>query len=291
MIAPFLPEHIEVKFVGLRRPQRDLHRVLSKLAPSLVILLKGVGDGLEPEVISRLRDTGAAIGIDHKDGDPARVDFSQFDFHIASSFAGLRALDAYLSSPESAAGAHVFAEPLFQGPDSRLATLSFKPLEKVSTVYLGRRAHAVIPQSLEGSIAVIEVKRSHHMKAAIRRLPDYNLHFAVRPASPDILLRGYTPFTKGVVAAACNSNILVTRDTDDAVDFLTPDYPYLLAGNGHPEIEEGLRMAAEGSVNQTEDFGGPEWNRGLELMRALRERVSARVLASQFTHIVARAMG
>ena len=74
------------------------------------------------------------------------------------------------------------------------------------------------------------------------------------------------------------------RDVDDAVEFLSPDYPYLIPDSAPSSVVEAYRRAKD-------DFGGPEWHRGLEIMRSVKERVSGRALAGQLVRIVERAAG
>jgi len=62
---------------------------------------------------------------------------------------------------------------------------------------------------------MFDVLHDEDMGKAIASLPNYNFHFAVRPPPKPALLRIYKPFTKGVIAAACNSNIIVGRGVDD----------------------------------------------------------------------------
>lgn len=93
--------------------------------------------------------------------------------------------------------------------------------------------------------------------------------------------RGYKPFTKGFTAAACNANILVNRDVDDAVEMLGSDYPFLT--DPTPEsITETFRLAQD-------SYGGPIWRDALNRMEVMRATVEPTALARQLAEIVNRA--
>lgn len=284
LISPHLPDYIELCFSSFspNAPVFGFDAWLRAQPPSVFILLKNVGYFLTPEQIDRLRERAIAVGLDHKDGRLSRVQLSLFDFHISSSLTGLTALNKIIAETRSSLTGDVFADVLFQSHDTRLNALRFRDGERFSPVYLGRMKHVKIPERILSEIAVHEVTNGRDMTRALEHLPNYNFHYAVRPTARPELHRAYKPFTKGVTAAACRSNILVDRDVDDAVEFLTPDYPYIAASNAARDVEDVYRKARD-------EFGGPEWKRGLEIMRGVRERLSGKALAEQFVRIVTRA--
>jgi hypothetical protein len=292
-MAPHLPEHIELVFSGLSRSGRGLSLAgrwrrwyfqswLQTRRPAVFILLKNIAYRLKPYEVRQLKKKAIAVGVDHKFGDPWSLDLSPYDFHISATESGRRALDAALAADGTMAGGRPFAAAWYQSFDQRLQTVPYRDLDRLSAVYLGRPHHTIIPESLADEITVIDVLFSEQMERATRELGSYNLHHAVRPSPAETLQRAYTPFTKGATAAACRSNMLVNRQVDDAIEFLTSDYPYLVESDAPAHIEEGFRKAKE-------EFGGPEWLRGLEIMRSVRERVSEPAQARQFVEIVTRA--
>jgi hypothetical protein len=95
-----------------------------------------------------------------------------------------------------------------------------------------------------------------------RRALDYNCHLSVREPGKEFL---YKPNCKVSTAAACEANLVTTRD-ESTLELLGPDYPY------YAEPETGSLNAALDKVRGT--FRGPEWKRGLDLMREVRERTS-----------------
>lgn len=95
-----------------------------------------------------------------------------------------------------------------------------------------------------------------------RRALGYNCHLSVREPGREWL---YKPNCKVSTAAACEANLVTTRD-ESALELLGPDYPY------YAEPERESLLAALAKVRAT--FRGPEWRRGLKLMAEVRERTS-----------------
>jgi hypothetical protein len=286
LIPPHLPEYIELSFSGVslggRLDSWNFSSWLRRQQPAVFILVKNVAYRLTPEQVARLKEKAIAVGVDHKDGDISKIDLSIFDFHISSTQCGLTALNQILAEDPSAKSRGIFAGLLHQSYDTRLEGHIIPPNSHLSPVYLGWIENAEIPRSLVDKITVFNVELGKDMGQALKNLAAYNFHFAVRPTPKTELRRSYKPFTKGATAAACRSNILVNRQVDDAVEFLTSDYPYFVPSNSAKDVEEGYRKAQD-------EFGGPEWKRGLEIMRSVRERVSGKAQAKQFVDIVTRA--
>ena len=293
-MVPHLPKNIDLTFSGLcfdRLPVGGRSRFLRSLyfgswlktrRPAVFILLKHVALALSPGELEQLKEKAVSVGVDHKDADPLRLDLSQYDFHIAASETGRRAIVAMLAADGLPSGQAPFVSTWFQRHDQRLDDLRFQDTDRLAAVYLGEPCHAEIPPTISDLITSIPARYSRHIERAVSVLGQYNFHFGVRPSEAPVLRRIYKPFTKGITAAACRSNILINRQVDDATEFLGPDYPYLLDSNAPAHVEEGFRKAHE-------EFGGSEWHRGLEIMRSVRDRVSPSVQVRQFTDIVTRA--
>jgi hypothetical protein len=284
-IRPHLPDHIDFRMRGVSPAGRcrdlNVRTWLWSQRRSVVILARTIAYRLTPDEVGILRRRAIAVGVDHKDGDLNDVDLSLFDFHVSSSMTGARALEQILAEGQGHRR-DAFVGLLFQGYDTRLANLRPRQTSRFAPIYVGADENAAIPESLRPAITTIAVTWNRDMMAALQRMPDFNFHFAVRPDAADSLLRRYKPFTKGANAAACFSNILINEQADDALAFLGRDYPYLLRSNTAAEVAEGFTRARD-------DFGGPEWRRGLDIMRAVRERVSGPALARQLTDIATRA--
>lgn len=288
-MAPHLPENIELTFSGLPigRQGRRLRGAtfqawLKTRRPAVFILLKHIAHRMSPEELAQLKEKAIAVGVDHTDLEPSQLDLLQYDFHISASEAGGRGLEAILAEDCPDGGRRPHVDVFYQSHDRRLESVRPSALDRLSAVYVGSPANTAIPAALSNEITIVKVERNEEMDRAARELGDHNFHYAVRPDPKPVLRRSYKPFTKGVTAAVCRSNILVNRQVDDAVEFLTPDYPYLIDSNAPVHVESGFRKAQE-------EFGGPEWQRGLEIMREVRERVSGPAQARQFAEIVIRA--
>jgi len=90
----------------------------------------------------------------------------------------------------------------------------------------------------------------------------FNCHLSLREPGREFL---YKPNCKVSTAAACLANLITTRD-ESTVELLGEDYPFYVDGTP-AGIAAGLDAARAA-------FGGPEWRRGLERMRAVRERTA-----------------
>ncbi len=95
-----------------------------------------------------------------------------------------------------------------------------------------------------------------------RRAVHYNCHLSVREPGREAL---YKPNCKVSTAAGCGANLVTTRD-ESALELLGKDYPFY--ADPTPESLSAAIDQARASL------GGPEWQRGLERMREVRERTS-----------------
>ena len=100
-----------------------------------------------------------------------------------------------------------------------------------------------------------------------------NFHYAVRPKMPKLIFK---PFTKGFTASVCFSNILVHKDDGDANIYLCNDYPYLIKEDLTENVVLDYLKKAQ------HDFGGKDWNAGLEMMYNLRKFFDHKYIALQF---------
>lgn len=104
-----------------------------------------------------------------------------------------------------------------------------------------------------------------------------NFFYSVRP--PEQMQRP-RPFQKGFTAARLNSNMLIHCDDGDALHYLTDEYPYLIRGEINEEaLLRQMRQARE-------DFGGPRWQRGLEIMAGLKDEFSDQTISAQFWALI-----
>ena len=87
----------------------------------------------------------------------------------------------------------------------------------------------------------------------------FNCHISVRTTPRDFL---YKPTCKVSTAAACEANLITTRD-EATLEVLGPDYPY------STEPDRDSIVAAIDRAR--ESFGSPAWHAGLQAMRRVRE--------------------
>jgi hypothetical protein len=129
------------------------------------------------------------------------------------------------------------------------------PQDHLVLGYLG------LPRShdLWGELAGIECVQDDAMFV---EAPRFNCHLSVRQPGREML---YKPNCKVSTAAACDANLITTRD-ESTVELLGEEYPYYC----EPTRESVLAAIERARAS----FGSPEWQRGLERMRAVRELTS-----------------
>lgn len=235
----------------------------------VVILTKHAAERISADVVADLRRTGSIVGVDHVDSDFSKIDGKPFDFHISATQAGKAEMEERFRNQP------VFRLDHHADPRIRQVHTDFPGL---SAVYLGKPANCRLPPGLSSEVTMLRAVTNPQMEVALRTLSAFNFHYAMRSVESG---EGhiYKPFTKGFNSAAAGANILVGRDTDDATHFLGSDYPYLVSGNDDKSIYDTYNRAKDG-------FNSPEWHRGLDAIRALRDSVSPRAIAEQFMYIL-----
>lgn len=126
------------------------------------------------------------------------------------------------------------------------------PRDRMALGYLG------LPRSLSvwGELPDVEYVRDDAMFTAAAR---FNCHLSIREPGREFL---YKPNCKVSTAAACEANLITTRDLT-TVELLGEDYPFYC----EPDRESILATLERARAV----FGSAEWERGLERMRAVRE--------------------
>lgn len=106
--------------------------------------------------------------------------------------------------------------------------------------------------------------------------PNFNCHISIRSSERDFL---YKPTCKVSTAAACEANLITTRD-EATLEVLGPDYPYYT----EPDLEKVLQTIdrARGT------FGGPTWQRGLETMRRVKATHALEAIVPQYISFLTR---
>ena len=127
------------------------------------------------------------------------------------------------------------------------------PRDRMALGYLG------LPRSLAvwGELPEVTCVRD---EAMFSEAPRFNCHLSVREPGREFL---YKPNCKVSTAAVCEANLITTRDLT-TVELLGEDYPFYC---------EPTRESILATIERArESFGSPEWERGLERMREVRER-------------------
>lgn len=283
LIRPHLREDLRIGVVpfhaGLMAPLAV--RAFAPLVPSdsVVVFIKSAAKGLTPDHLAPLRQRNARIGLDSIDTPLDEIDFDLFDFHIAASLAGRSALEERLGLLGKS---DVRVELLHHHYDPRITAAGIGDNRPFRCGYIGDPQNAFIPLSISNEVECVDVSYARDFAKSLSRIASFTLHYGVRPLSASVSSKGrqYKPFTKGFTAAACNSNILVNREADDAVALLGEDYPFLVSATDPDSIVEGFERARQNE-------GGALWHEGLCRMRALRELVAPASLAERVREIVA----
>ena len=113
------------------------------------------------------------------------------------------------------------------------------------------------------TLAVIETNtRKARNNNWMKQVSPYNCHYAVRT---DTLQKKAKPLIKVGVAAVCRANMIINR-SNAAAELLGEEYPFY-TGDDFDSVMNALIYAQE-------VFGQKEWNRGLERMTYLKDRLS-----------------
>jgi hypothetical protein len=126
------------------------------------------------------------------------------------------------------------------------------PRDRLALAYLGLSRSL----ALWGRLPGVEYIDGGYFEAAKR----FNCHLSIREPGRELL---YKPNCKVSTAAACEANLITTRD-ESTVELLGDDYPF------YCEPERSSILAAIDKARSL--FGSAEWHRGLERMREVRER-------------------
>ena len=136
------------------------------------------------------------------------------------------------------------------------------PRDRLALGYLGD------PRSLAlwGGLPEVECVGEGYFEAASR----FNCHLSIRRPGRELL---YKPNCKVSTAAACEANLITTRDVS-AVELLGEDYPYYCAHE-----RESILAAIERARSS---FGSAEWQGALDRLRGVRERTRFDCVLDQY---------
>ena len=218
---------------------------------------------LHLEELNALKSSGDIVCADFVDS-PIRNELDEgIDVYIASSIHQL----IELSKAHSNKLVHLLSHHV----DLRI-TGSMVREDYCNIGYFCEMKNVLYRSQLEGVVNFCHVSTSKaDWTAWMQDLKHFSVHYAVRNRDSS---DGCKPFMKGFTAARCNANIIVPLDESDARYYLGSDYPYMLRDDS---LNSVLKM-----IDCVKDsFGGPEWNRGLEIMQSVRKRCSPTQIASE----------
>lgn len=267
---------IEAHLVPLPRMSSGIqHEAVADLTGGVVLLNKSATNLLSLQAVEVLARNNHAILADWIDRDVDSPYLHMIDQHIASSRTQYRHLCAGFPTGAVSYVAH--------HADLRLEQLNFKPLPDLRPLFLGHRRYLPRRPRINQQLTIEFVKTEQDFLRFLPRLPEFNLHYNVRPGEQDTPGGIAKPLTKAFVAANCRSNVIMRRDTDDALDHLPADYPYFVEGDEPEQIRAVLDQARD-------DFGGPRWRYGLDAMEAVAAAVHPARIAEQMSLAMDRAM-
>ncbi|GAA2058544.1 hypothetical protein GCM10009820_20690 [Leifsonia soli] len=235
-----------------------------------LFLTKGALKVATAERLQALRDAGNRMLFDVVDeAPPPTTGFA--DALVAAS------ITAFLDLQRDHPGIEVLLVNHHVDPRLDAAAAGDRPADRLRAGYFGELVNAVLSPAIEEIVTPVLVDTSRQDPAWLARVPEFNLHYAVRRFRAADL---HKPFLKGFTAAHAGCNILIQRGQVEALHWLGDDYPYLIAG----EPDDAAIVAELERLR--DDFGSPAWQSGLETMRGVRERTSRQRIAAE----VARAL-
>ena len=264
------------------RGAKGLKAAQDSLRDAIVIMLKGTPKLFGDEGMSALRKTTRALCIDYVDTN-MEWKYSRFaDVHISPSIAGMAILRGLLAAQGSEVPDAIVAH-LTHHADPRLQGFGPLQADTLKAVYLGNPKNTLIPASQADRVTVLKYPSDREIAVAFDNLKQFNLHYAVRPEGQSSRrnLSTTKPFTKGFVAAAVGANVVASQDSDDALNYLGADYPFL--------VRDGSEAAIAGALDKAQAiFGTPTWARALDRMAYVRSVTSPASVARELDIILSR---
>ena len=278
MARSILGDRYDFSLTGMPGPDiPGLQRAWVAAQPrgAIYFVTKAATRGLAVDNARRLQARAGGVCFDHVDSDPNKIARTGADIHLCASYAQFDALTRLAAADPTLTGTPML---LLHTCDERLFGFAPVDLPELRVVYFGNPVNAHTPEHVGARLDVVDASSVDRMARTIDRLHDYNLHYCVRPPqSQGANLQ--KPFTKGFTAAAVGANVIVNRQTDDAIAFLGDDYPYLTDGLDTGEILATLDKA-------TRDFGGADWQRARAVMDSVAARVSPLAICGQIEAII-----
>ena len=254
-------------------------RFAKGLQGAIVIFLKGTARVFDPNALDILRKSVRGLCIDHLDAPIGEEFLDLADVHIAASRRGETLLRQKIASMSSLRSTPVVAH-LGHHADPRLSPAR-RDRKDINIGYFGNRANTYLPPTVSQKVVAYEYGKDVEFSSVLSQMQETQMHYAVRgpTARPAVENRIAKPFTKGFNAAAVGANVLVNRQVDDAEFYLGNDYPFLINGLDQNSLREGVEKAQD-------LYRSPDWQRGLDIMKDVRERCSARAIAQELDDVL-----
>jgi hypothetical protein len=225
----------------------------------ILFLTKGYLQSSTPELLEKLKKQDNIIIADFVDAVPEKEIVEFIDVLVAAS------LSAYINYSKNWPQKQIHY--ITHHVDPRISKPKHDGFNKRPRLgYFGEIVNTIKSDKIAELVDFYLVDTSNDNSATwLNPISEYNCHYGVRQTRK---IDGYKPFTKGFIAAHCEANIIVQESATDVKYYLGVDYPYLLPDD--PDERDILYMLQRVLA----EYGGSEWNYGLEIMREVRERSS-----------------
>jgi len=281
MLEPYLETKYELLLSRVTIPPKFLRNgytikrafnVWAKSLPpnSIVFVTKACIQYFNSEFIKSLHKKDIKVCFDYVDSDFSIGPQGLPDMHVCTSYTQLNYLKQYQQENPNFTGS---VSLILHNYDLALVNFKSKPIKKFECAYIGTTARTFLTSRIEDKITIVPALGVSGMQRILANLPNFNAHYAVQiPQEEGSLLA--KPFTKGFVAAACNSVLLTDRKTHDAIEFLGADYPYLVDDLNENEIICMIEY-------MTETFQTAVWFDAMDRMKEMGDKVAPASLARQ----------
>ena len=282
MLEPYLATKYDLLLSEVSIPPKFLRNgytikrafsVWAKSLPnnSIVFVTKACIQFFTSELIKTLHKKDIKVCFDYADSDFSIGPQGLPDMHVCTSITQFKFMKKYQENHADFTGS---VSVVLQNYDLALIDFMPKEINTFECAYVGTPARTFLTSQIENEITIVPALGVAGMQGILTRLPNFNAHYAVRiPQDEGSLLA--KPFTKGFVAAACNSVLLTDRKTHDAVEFLGEDYPYMVN-----ELKENEILQAIDHMKVT--FNTKVWLDAKDRIQDMHARVCPSSLARQF---------
>lgn len=239
---------------------------------SILFLTKGYIKDSSISDLERLKSAGNILLCDFVDDIPDKEKVDIVDALIASSISSYK---YYMTSM-----AHIPSFHITHHVDPRiLRKIKDHPREFISCEigYFGELLNTQYEDKINHLVSFHNVDTSKQETSWIKRVTDYNCHYAVRKRRG---IDGFKPFLKGFTAAATGSNIIIQENEGDTAYYLGHDYPYLVSET--PSEDEVISL-----IHRIKDgYKSTEWNYALSIMQDVNHRSSNNHIISEFESLI-----